>query len=243
MAWACGSAAFRRKSRSREVDAHRLIEPPAPVVGVAMRALIAENEAWLQPEWMNAEGFATKGSAEALAVTARLLAEKSTEWGEHVFLFKFDVADAFGSIRHDCLLHTCRKVGARTAVDMLRCVVGTSIRPRWLGLEGPEVCIGKGCRQDGAESPTFWNVVLDSATDEVCKHWQETGYGVRLPQLLPELRGRRVRNIADGANWLTHLAYADDILIVGESPEEVTAMHAIFSKAVAKSGLGLRPCV
>lgn len=48
----------------------------------------------------------------------------------------------------------------------------------------------------------------------------------RLPQLLPEVRGRKVRNRQDASEWLTHLAYADDFLIV--------------SKAVAKCRLWLR---
>lgn len=94
---------------------------------------------------------------------------------------------------------------------MMRCVVGARIRPRWLGFEGPPVCIGRVCRQGGTENPTFWNVVLDAAMSEVCTRWQETGYRVRLLALAPELRGRKTRNDADAAEWLTHLAYEDDL--------------------------------
>lgn len=50
-----------------------------------MRALIAKNGPRLLPEWLNAEYFVTNGNAKALAVTARLLPEKVTDWREQNF--------------------------------------------------------------------------------------------------------------------------------------------------------------
>lgn len=61
------------------------------------------------------------------------------------------------------------------AVTMLRCVVVTKIRPKWLGFEGPEVSIGKVCQQGGAERPAFWNMVPDAALSGVCRQWQGAG--------------------------------------------------------------------
>lgn len=36
------------------------------------------------------------------------------------------------------------------------------------------------------------------------------GCEVKLPRLVSEIRGRSVRNHADGADWVTHMAYVDD---------------------------------
>lgn len=105
----------------------------------------------------------TKGIAEALVVTVRLLAEKSTEWNEQIYFLKIDLADACGAIRHDHLFRSlARRIGARAAVAIMRCIVGAHIRPRWMGLKGPEIHIGKVCRQGSPERPILWSVALDS---------------------------------------------------------------------------------
>lgn len=93
----------------------------------------------------------TKGNAEPLAVTARLLAEKATEWGEPYLLLSIGLADPLGSVRHYVLFHSLSR---------------------------------------GASSG---DVVLDAALSGVNKQWPVAGYGIRLPQLLPQLRVRIVR--------------------------------------------------
>lgn len=92
--------------------AYRPIEPPSPGIGVAMRAIIRDNESALPPRRINAKGFVPGGDAEALGLCARLLAERASEWGGRIMIPNVDLTHAFGSVCHDAQSTSlCASVG------------------------------------------------------------------------------------------------------------------------------------
>lgn len=53
-------------------------------------------------------------------------------------------------------------------------------------------------------------------------------------------RGKQPNNFADGAEYINHWAYADDILIIGTSAEEIRIMYKVLLEACA-SGAPIHP--
>lgn len=65
-------------------------------------------------------------------------------------------------------------------------------------------------------------------------------YGVSLPTLFPETHGRKPQNWSDVARWLTHLAHADDLLLIAKSAEEAGEMLATLRRAITQWGLRIQ---
>lgn len=71
-----------------------------------------------------------------------------SEWGQPLFYLQVDLEDAFGSNCHDDLLRELTgRVVVQTATAVMRGMVGHSLKPSWLGVEGEELDVGKGLRQ------------------------------------------------------------------------------------------------
>lgn len=67
-----------------------------------------------------------------------------SEWVQPLFYLKVDLKDAFGSIcHHDLLRELTGRVGVQTATALIRGMVGHSLKPSWLGLEGDSLNLGK----------------------------------------------------------------------------------------------------
>lgn len=78
------------------------------------------------------------------------------------------------------------------------------------------LCESEVCRQGAPESPVLWNIVLDNVLGPVRPEWKRLGYGVRLPFLTGAVGDQEPRNQADAGKRATHLAYADDLLLVAK---------------------------
>lgn len=98
---------------------------------VAMRALVLQNGGRIQHKRLCAEGRARNGSADAHIVTAQLIADRISEWGEQAWFLKVDFADAFGCIRHPDLGRTVkRRLCTATVSAMMRLITCRSPEPR-----------------------------------------------------------------------------------------------------------------
>lgn len=131
------------------------------------------------------------------------------------------------------------RVGARVAAAVMRCIRGHSPCHVWCGIDGRQVPIGKWCRQGAPESPTLCNIVLDDALAEAFTEWQARGYGLylHLPNNAMDAHGKHMRKIAGAAARVTHLAYADDMLLVGNSLSEVEDIYRMLHRDLMAKGL------
>lgn len=112
--------------------------------------------------------------------------------------------------------------------------------PMWCGIQGRQVPIGKGCRQGAPESPSLWNIAFDDAPAETVTERQARGYGLYLPANATDAHGKRQRNMADAAARVTHLVYADDVLLEGTSLSEIEDMYRMLHRSVTAKGLKVR---
>lgn len=96
----------------------------------------------------------------------------------------------------------------------------------------------RGRKQSALASPTLWNLVFDenletvlkggngNARASVCSLSKATGH-----------RRRRPKSVAERAEYANHLAYVDDILLIGKSAEEICTMYRESPEACEKKGL------
>lgn len=62
-------------------------------------------------------------------MTAKIVADRMSEWGQPLFYLKVDLEDAFGTICHDDhLRELMRRVDVQTAVALVRGMVGRSLQ-------------------------------------------------------------------------------------------------------------------
>lgn len=95
-AWSSTRAVFIPQYTSAELDAHRLVV--APLVAWTSRSLLYEYEAQLRPRWPCAEGLVRGGTADAHALTAQVVAQKTSEWGARAWFLTADLSGGCGSI-------------------------------------------------------------------------------------------------------------------------------------------------
>eukprot|EP00969_Alexandrium_andersonii_P153059 6768528-Alexandrium_andersonii.AAC.1 len=96
----------------------------------------------------------------------------------------------------------------------------------------------RGIRQGSVASPLLWAIGLDEALAAVFAKWRLLGYGFRLKSL-----GRRSQGPGDGQTYMSLpvLLFADDVTLLAESPQEMSAMVQDLAQALAKAGLALQP--
>ena len=82
-------------------------------------------------------------------------------------------------------------------------------------------------KQGDTISLSLFNSVIESILKRVKKRWENKGWGVQLRWA--------------GAEKLTNLRFADDILLVARSLPQVKKMLSDIAKAVSEVGLELHP--
>lgn len=94
--------------------------------------------------------------------------------------------------------------------------------PRLVVEAGQDTSQPKGVQTGEPESILLCDLVLDEAMGEILCARQARRMGVRLQSMAGTGDGRP-HNKADSAEWLHHLAFADDLLLVGRTvAEEIT---------------------
>lgn len=105
-----------------------------------------------------------------------------------------------------------------------------------------DVPIGKGCRQGAPKSRTLWIILLDDAIAPVLQQWEE-GYGIHIPALESDLRSRQPKNWGDSAVWVSRLAFADGLILITRSADDVRNMYRMMLLAWAsRSGTTRSAC-
>lgn len=92
---------------------------------------------------------------------------------------------------------------------------------------------GRGCRQGAPESPSVCNMVLNDAMREVITAWEAKAYGVHVPALVADPRGRAPWSRTGASPCITHMAFADKLLLVAKSDSDAVDIARTMKQAMA----------
>jgi hypothetical protein len=171
-----------------------------------------------------------RGCSDAVHIV-RVVAEKSAEWGEELWISALDVEKAFDRVHHSCLFEALLDGGIDAAVvaslrrlylDMRAYVVP------WPGAKSQEFRIERGVRQGDPLSPLLFNLVLNQVLGEVTPIWKRRGYGTNVGM---SISGER----------LTHVMFADDMTLIARSSTSMRRMLKMLRDALLRRGLSLHP--
>ena len=171
-----------------------------------------------------------RGCADAVHVL-RTIVEKSSEWGEELWIAALDVEKAFDRVHHSALFGCL--IACRMDMDIVAALWNlyqgmSGYVTLWPGADSRLFAVERGVRQGDPLSPLLFNLVLDSALREVGAVWQRRGYGTNVGQTL---RGYRI----------THVAFADDQTLIARSWLSMRRMIFLHRNALRPRGLSLHP--
>ena len=181
--------------------------------------------------------------AQLLLTQAR---EHRLEWGESLVFLKVDIADAFGSISYPLAEVTLsERLGPQHAAQILRVMATQQVRPRWRRWCGSYAPWGRGGRQGSGDLPGIWGIVFDCVLGPLLADWQRRGMGLEVPAIFgsgggPDNRWDPPLGPADLQAFLTHVAFADDKIIVAKTRAEAATMLSELAAALAPAGLSFQ---
>ena len=145
------------------------------------------------------------------------LMEKSTEYDKPLCLAFIDYEKAFDSVEISAVMQALRKQGIQeTYVRTLEDVYTNSTATIKLHKDSERIPIGKGVRQGDTISPKLFTACLE----EVFKNLEWENVGIKI----------------DG-EYLNNLRFADDIVLMSESGEELQMMLGDLNRESRKIGL------
>ena len=171
-----------------------------------------------------------RGCRDALHIL-RAVTEKAGEWGEELWVATLDAEKAFDKVSHDALFGALLEgeVDFYAIACLRRLYAGleayVKVAP---GCESRAFRIARGVRQGDPLSPMLFNMLIGQVLRKVEVTWKRRGYGTRIGRALT---GER----------LTHVTFADDITLVGQTWIQIKRMILDLRVALQECGLSLHP--
>ena len=174
------------------------------------------------------KGFST----EDHLLSAALLIEGSAEFNEELWLALVDFEKAFDSVNHDALWSVLEKQGVHSKyVSVLRKLYyGQTARVR-TDVDSRSFSMTRGVKQGDPISALLFIAVMEQCLQELKQRWKHlnsrrmrTGYGIV---------------IDDPQDPLLNLRFADDVILIARSQQDIAKMIRDLGVTAAKYGLKL----
>lgn len=147
------------------------------------------------------------------------IVEKANEYNKMVYMCFIDYAKAFDSLVHSAIWRALAKQGVNEKyIQLIQNIYSKCCAKIKLEKEGKEFPIRRGVRQGDPLSPKIFCAVLESIFQNL--NWSGKGLNI------------------DG-EMLSHLRFADDIIIISDDPTELECMVNELAKESEKVGLAI----
>ncbi|KAJ8726613.1 hypothetical protein PYW07_001311 [Mythimna separata] len=164
-------------------------------------------------------GFRKKYSTtDHLQVVTQVI-EKANEYGKTIYMCFVDYQKAFDSLHYDAIWTALSRQGIDAKyINLIKSVYSKCRAKVKLEREGVEFPVQKGVRQGDPLSPKLFSAVLESVFR--CLEWDNKGIKVN-------------------GELLSHLRFADDIVVFAETATELECMISELAIESKKVGLSL----
>ena len=172
-------------------------------------------------------GFRRHRQASEVSHTALRIRERAYEWEQPWSFYKIDVARAFDSISHHCVLDCLGEVCAnkKATFALGRELVGGSLRLMLHGMQTKDIEQTKGVKQGAPESGPLFTLTLSQKLFPLQEKWRREGKGIRL----------------NASTKLAALLFADDILLFAASVAQNIQMLSELIPVLEGIGLTINP--
>ena len=149
--------------------------------------------------------------------TMNQLIEKTTEYNKPLCLAFVDYEKAFDSVEQTAILNSMRKQGANEhIVRLLQNIYANGTAVIRLHKDTERIKIEKGVRQGDTISPKLFTACLEGIFREL--NWENKGLNIN-------------------GEFFNHLRFADDIVLISETAEDLQEMVSDLNKESLKVGL------
>eukprot|EP00973_Karenia_brevis_P000238 33040-Karenia_brevis.AAC.1 len=153
-----------------------------------------------------------------------LLIEKSFEFNVPVWICAIDFCKAFDSVEHMAIWKALVAQGVdRRYVHLLAGLYDGQVGYISTDVLSRPFQIGRGTKQGDPMSPALFNAVLEEVMRPIQNRWRQRGWGIAL--------GTEKRDL------LTNLRFADDILLLATSRQQIQSMLTDLITAAQHVGL------
>jgi ribonuclease HI len=177
-------------------------------------------------------GFSPGHQPAELAEFVRMACSKCSRWDLGFYVLKLDIHRAFDNMRHSGIQSSLSRASCpkRLQLAIMREFWRNRVSLRFQGEVFEHVEVLKGGRQGGSETPDLWKRYLDMAVTDARKRWAAEGLGMHFSDEF------------DSESFsVDALAWADDVVLMGNDLPVVKRMFVIFAEELAKIGLTLKP--
>ena len=162
-------------------------------------------------------GFRRGYSTTDHLFTLNQLIEKSQEYQIPIHLAFIDYSKAFDSLKHEFMLSALKKQGVSEVwINLITEMYNNLEAKKITDKIGPNFPIKKGVKQGDPLSPLLFNSALEEIFGKL--NWENKGININ---------GEKMNN----------LRFADDVVLISESDEELKSMIKEINEAGQKAGL------
>ena len=217
-----------KESGASTLDRHRAISLMCQLQKLYSKWLLAMMTWRLDPCISeNQAGFRRQRQASEIMQVVSKLIELAAEWKQHLTLVRLDMRKAFDRLKQSAILDMLAEspLPAKVAFNAAREMIGAKMFPCLYGCAPEEpVPLEQGTKQGAPESGLYFVATLQRALQPLAQEWDRRGEGCPLQDTL-----------------LTHLIFADDLILVGPSPRQVAKMLHETEAHLSPVGLQLNP--